>query len=99
MEELYQRIDSRMDQMITDGLFEEAAQLYPNRSLQALQTVGYREIFAFMDHSYDREETIRLLKRNTRHYAKRQMTWFRRDLEFRWLHPDEWSEIVNLAAS
>jgi tRNA dimethylallyltransferase len=87
MEELYTRIDSRVDQMIADGLFEEAEHLYPFSDLQALQTVGYREIFAYMDQSYDREEAIRLLKRNTRHYAKRQMTWFRKDLEFTWLQP------------
>jgi tRNA dimethylallyltransferase len=96
-EELYGRIDRRMDQMIADGLFAEAEQLYPYRHFQALQTVGYREIFAFMDHSYDRDEAVRLLKRNTRHYAKRQMTWFRKDREFNWLRPDQWNEIVNLA--
>ncbi|HEX8059451.1 MAG TPA: tRNA dimethylallyltransferase, partial [Cyclobacteriaceae bacterium] len=73
------------------------AMLYQRRDLQALQTVGYREIFAFMDHSYDKEEAVRLLKRNTRHYAKRQMTWFRKDLEFKWFRPDQWDEIVNLA--
>jgi len=99
-EELYARIDTRMDQMIAAGLFEEAERLFPYRDLQALQTVGYREIFAFMDHSYDREEAIRLLKRNTRHYAKRQMTWFRKDPEFNWLEsPDQWNEIVNLATA
>jgi tRNA dimethylallyltransferase len=97
VEELYSRIDARMDQMIAMGLFTEAAELYPYRHLQALQTVGYREIFAFMDHSYDRDEAVRLLKRNTRHYAKRQMTWFRKDPEFTWLRPDQWNEIVNLA--
>ncbi len=98
-EELYTRIDTRMDQMIAAGLFEEAERLYPFRDLQALQTVGYREIFAFMDHSYDREEAIRLLKRNTRHYAKRQMTWFMKDPEFTWFHPDQWNEIVNVATA
>ena len=104
MDELNVRIDSRMDQMIAEGLFEEAERLYVHKDLQALQTVGYREIFAYMDHSYDRDEAIRLLKRNTRHYAKRQMTWFRRDLEFTWLRPplgvgsaDQWNEIINLA--
>ncbi len=97
-EELYRRIDSRMDQMVADGLFDEAALLYPHRELQALQTVGYREIFAFMDHSYDKDEAIRLLKRNTRHYAKRQMTWFRKDAEFKWFSPAQWNEIVNLVA-
>lgn len=96
-EELYSRIDQRMDQMIAEGLFEEAERLYPHRHLQALQTVGYREIFAFMDHSYDRDEAVRLLKRNTRHYAKRQMTWFRKDGGFNWLSPNQWDEIVNLA--
>jgi tRNA dimethylallyltransferase len=95
--ELYDRIDARMDQMIADGLFGEAEKLYPYRDLQALQTVGYREIFAFMDHSYDKEEAVRLLKRNTRHYAKRQMTWFRKDEEFVWFQPTQWNEIVNLA--
>jgi tRNA dimethylallyltransferase len=98
-EELYRRIDSRVDRMIAHGLFEEAAKLYTHRELQALQTVGYREIFAFMDHSYDKAEAIRLLKRNTRHYAKRQMTWFRKDHEFVWFQPGQWNEIVNLVAS
>jgi tRNA dimethylallyltransferase len=95
--ELYDRIDRRMDEMIAGGLFEEAKELYQYRELQALQTVGYREVFAFMDHAYDRAEAVRLLKRNTRHYAKRQMTWFRKDEEFVWLKPDQFSEIVNLA--
>lgn len=99
MEELYTRIDQRMDNMIAHGLFEEATSLYPLRHLQALQTVGYREIFDYIDGLYDRDEAIRLLKRNTRHYAKRQMTWFRRDAEFTWKRPDEWDEIVNLAVN
>lgn len=99
MEELYQRIDSRMDKMIADGLFQEAERLYSFRELQALQTVGYREIFAFLDQNYDRDEAVRLLKRNTRHYAKRQMTWFKKDSEFTWLRPDQLNEIINVAAS
>lgn len=98
IEQLYDRINKRMDQMIDEGLFEEAKELYPHRDLQALQTVGYREIFAFMDHAYDRAEAVRLLKRNTRHYAKRQMTWFRKDTEIVWVQPDEWNEIVNVAS-
>ncbi len=87
--ELYQRIDDRMDAMIAKGLFEEAAKFYPQKHLNALQTVGYQEIFGFMDGEYDREETIRLLKRNSRHFAKRQMTWFKRDEDIRWIHPNE----------
>ena len=64
---LYQRIDSRMDEMIAKGLFEDAKALFPQRNLPALQTVGYQEIFDFLDGKHDREEAIRLLKRNTRH--------------------------------
>ncbi len=85
-EVLYQRIDDRMDRMIQSGLFEEAEILYPHRHLNALQTVGYKEIFDFMDGKYDRAEAIRLLKRNSRRYAKRQMTWFKNDPEIRWLN-------------
>jgi tRNA dimethylallyltransferase len=76
-----------MDQMIRDGLFEEAKQVYPFKDQQALQTVGYQEIFDFMEGRYDREEAIRLLKRNSRRYAKRQMTWFKRDSEIIWMNP------------
>jgi tRNA dimethylallyltransferase len=87
--ELYQHIDDRMDKMIEQGLFEEAAEFYPRRGLNALQTVGYQEIFGFMDGEYDREETVRLLKRNSRRYAKRQLTWFKRDKEIMWCRPSE----------
>ena len=93
-EELYSRIDQRMDAMIASGLFEEAATLYPYKILNALQTVGYSEIFDFMDGKYDRDEAIRLLKRNSRRYAKRQLTWFMRDKEVRWFVPNEYDGIV-----
>ena len=83
-EALNERIDLRMDQMIANGLFEEAEKLFPFRKLNALQTVGYKEIFDFLDHAYDKEEAIRLLKRNSRRYAKRQMTWFKADPEIIW---------------
>jgi tRNA dimethylallyltransferase len=92
--ELYTRIDQRMENMIEAGLFEEAEGLYPFKDQQALQTVGYQEIFGFLDGEYDRDETIRLLKRNSRRYAKRQLTWFRRDPELTWLHPGEMNEIL-----
>lgn len=88
-EQLYQRIDERMDRMIDRGLFEEASGLYQYRDRQALQTVGYQEIFDFMDHKYNREEAIRLLKRNSRRYAKRQLTWFKRDRDVTWFSPEE----------
>ena len=92
-EELYQRIDYRMDLMIQQGLFEEAKSLYEARHLNALQTVGYSEIFGFLDGAYDREEAIRLLKRNSRRYAKRQLTWFRKDPDIQWFHPHREKEI------
>ena len=88
-EELFRRIDVRMDEMIAGGLLEEARSLYPMRHHNALQTVGYQEIFGFIDNQYDLEECIRLLKRNSRRYAKRQLTWFKKDPEFRWFNPND----------
>jgi tRNA dimethylallyltransferase len=78
-EELYDRINRRVLQMIEDGLVEEARSVYPKRHLNSLQTVGYRELFACFDGEYDLNRAIELIQQNTRHYAKRQMTWFRRD--------------------
>ncbi len=94
---LYSRIDQRMDAMIEAGLFEEAERMYPMKSLNALQTVGYQEIFGFFDGHYDKEEAIRLLKRSSRHYAKRQLTWFKKDKEVRWFRPDQVQEIITAA--
>lgn len=93
-EELYSRIDLRMDQMVDSGLFEEAESLMDQRHLNSLQTVGYQEIFGMLEGKYDREEAIRLLKRNSRRYAKRQLTWFRRDEKIHWFHPDQEEEIM-----
>jgi tRNA dimethylallyltransferase len=98
-EELYERINLRMDQMIQEGLFEEAEKLYPFKHLNALQTVGYSEIFDYLDGEYDREEAIRLLKRNSRRYAKRQMTWFKRDEEFVWFSAENKDEVVDYLES
>ena len=93
--ELYERIDERMDQMIARGLFEEARSLYPMRHHNALQTVGYQEIFGFIDNQYDLDECIRLLKRNSRRYAKRQLTWFKKDPEFRWFNPRDLDGVID----
>lgn len=93
--ELYRRIDSRMDLMIQEGLFDEAESLFPYKDLNALQTVGYSEIFGFLEGKYDREEAIRLLKRNSRRYAKRQLTWFKRDPEMNWFHPDQLDDVIS----
>lgn len=93
-EELYERINLRMDQMIEEGLFEEAQSLIEYRQHNALQTVGYKEIYDYIDGVYDRDEAVRLLKRNSRRYAKRQMTWFRRDDGIKWFHPGDKTKIV-----
>ncbi|MEB2776220.1 tRNA (adenosine(37)-N6)-dimethylallyltransferase MiaA [Algoriphagus sp. D3-2-R+10] len=94
-EKLYSRIDLRMDQMIAAGLFDEADALFSKRNLNALQTVGYSEIFGFLDGKYDKEEAIRLLKRNSRRYAKRQITWFKKDESIRWFSPEKQVEILD----
>jgi tRNA dimethylallyltransferase len=86
---LYQRIDQRVVQMLGQGFLQEAMALYPYRHDNALQTVGYQEIFGYLEGHYDQKEAIRLLKRNTRRYAKRQLTWLRRDPAIHWFHPDE----------
>ncbi|MEQ8550176.1 MAG: tRNA (adenosine(37)-N6)-dimethylallyltransferase MiaA [Cyclobacteriaceae bacterium] len=92
---LFNRIDERMDKMILSGLFDEAKRLYPFRKHNALQTVGYKEIFDFIDGKYDFEEAVRLLKRNSRRYAKRQQTWFKKESDIRWVEPHQISETLN----
>ena len=94
-EVLYERIDRRVDLMMEAGLEAEARALYPFRRLNALQTVGYKELFAYFDGTCTREEAVALIKRNTRRYAKRQLTWFRRDGEIRWFAPDRTEEMIS----
>ena len=84
-EELYERINLRVDRMMEQGLVEEARGLLPYRDLPALQTVGYRELFRHFDGEYDLSKAVELIKRNSRHYAKRQLTWWRRDDRIRWI--------------
>ncbi len=91
---LYNRIDARMDMMLEQGLEREAKNLWDYQSHNALQTVGYQEVFSHLKGEYDREEMIRLLKRNSRRYAKRQLTWFRRDLEISWFSSDDFEKII-----
>lgn len=93
-EELYERINRRVDIMIAQGLFDEAKELYPYRHHYALQTVGYKEVFDYMEGQYDYDEAVRLLKRNTRRYAKRQLTWFGKDHNIKWFHPDEYDQLL-----
>lgn len=87
-EELYERINRRVEQMMADGLELEARRVYPLRRLPALQTVGYRELFDCFDGQYDLARAIELIQQNSRHYAKRQLTWFRRDAQIHWLNAD-----------
>ena len=94
-EELYKRIDRRMDVMIDEGLFNEADALFQFKDLNPLQTVGYKEIFNHKLGKYDYDECIRLLKRNSRRYAKRQLTWFKKNEKTRWFNPNEVSQIRN----
>jgi len=86
---LYQRINERVEQMVAAGLEKEARGLYSQKHLNALQTVGYAELFDFFDGKIDRNEAIRLIKRNTRRYAKRQLTWFRNQEQLTWLQPGD----------
>ena len=92
--ELYQRIDQRMDIMLQDGLVEEAKSVIAYREHHALKTVGYREVYSYLDGEYDETEMVRLLKQNSRRYAKRQLTWFRHQGNFEWFHPDEYDRIL-----
>jgi tRNA dimethylallyltransferase len=93
-EELYQRINNRVGQMMQNGLWEEAQSLYPYRHLNALQTVGYKEIFDYIERKSTMEEAVELIKRNTRHFAKRQCTWFANQLPAELFHPEDINSIL-----
>lgn len=96
-EELYERINTRVSQMMEDGLLEEAKAVYPLRRLNSLQTVGYRELFGYLDGEYDLQRAVELIRQNTRHYAKRQMTWFRRDKEIHWIDANnDYEKSINI---
>jgi tRNA dimethylallyltransferase len=93
-QELYERIDQRVDLMTKNGLEDEAGSLYNMRSLNALNTVGYKEFFDFFDGKITRSKAIDLIKRNTRRFAKRQMTWWAKDKDIRWFSPMEKDKII-----
>ncbi len=95
-EELYARINLRVDQMLANGLEEEARSVYQLKELNALHTVGYRELFSYFDGECSREEAIELIKQHSRNYAKRQMTWWRKDEEIKWFRPDEFEGISKI---
>lgn len=93
-EELYQRINLRVEMMMEEGLEEEARKVLPYRDLNSLKTVGYREMFDYFDGLISLEKAKELIQRNSRHYAKRQMTWFKRDEEIHWTHPKDFDQLV-----
>lgn len=95
-EELYDRINRRVDQMMADGWLDEARSVYPLRHLNALNTVGYKELFLYFDGTWPLEEAVERIKGNTRRYMRKQLTWFKRDPEIHWFTPDETDEIVAL---
>lgn len=92
---LNERINRRVDQMIAEGLVDEARSLYPQRNLNALNTVGYKELFSFFDGEWDLPIAIEKIKTNTRRYAKRQMTWFTKDPEISWVSPPDKDQIIS----
>ncbi|MCD8310692.1 MAG: tRNA (adenosine(37)-N6)-dimethylallyltransferase MiaA [Prevotellaceae bacterium] len=93
-EELYARINRRVDLMMEQGLLEEARRVYPFRTLNALNTVGYKELFRYFDGEWTLPFAVEKIKQNTRIYARKQMTWFKRDDAIRWFHPDREAEIT-----
>ena len=93
-EELYERINERVDMMLAAGLLKEVETVKAFRKANALQTVGYKEVLAFFDKEIDRQTMVELIKRNTRRYAKRQLTWFKNKDSFEWFDPESVKEIV-----
>lgn len=94
-EELYDRINRRVDQMVADGLIDEARRVYSHRHLNSLNTVGYKELFAYFDGNCTLEFAIEKIKQNSRIYSRKQMTWFRRDDSIHWFHPDDKESILS----
>lgn len=95
-EVLHERINLRVGQMMEEGLLEEVRSLYPHRHLNALRTVGYSELFDHLDGKCTFEEAVEEIRKNTRHYAKRQLTWFRKDKAFEWTAPADWNRVLEL---
>lgn len=98
-EKLYERINQRVDQMMADGLLDEVRSLYPQRHLNALNTVGYKELFDYIDGRWPLEEAVERIKGNTRRYARKQLTWYKKDDHIHWFHPDDKETIINYISS
>lgn len=93
--ELFSRINLRVDQMMQHGMLDEARRVYPYRHLNSLNTVGYKELFKYLDGEWTLDEAVEKIKRNTRVYAKKQLTWFKKDMSIRWFHPDQRTDIIS----
>ena len=98
-EELYARINQRVDEMMANGLLEEVKTMYPKRSLNALNTVGYKELFDYLEGRWTLEEAVERIKGNTRRYARKQLTWYKKDEQICWFHPDERTTIIDYIIS
>ena len=98
-EELYHRINIRVDQMMQQGLLKEAENVYRLKDLNALNTVGYKEIFNYLEGRWPLEEAVERIKGNTRRYARKQLTWYKKDPNILWFHPDQKEEIINYILS
>ena len=98
-EELYHRINIRVDQMMQQGLLKEAENVYRLKDLNALNTVGYKEIFNYLEGRWPLEEVVERIKGNTRRYARKQLTWYKKDPNILWFHPDQKEEIINYILS
>ena len=96
---LYERINQRVLKMMDAGLLEEAKTVYPYRKLNSLNTVGYKELFSYLDGECTLDEAIDLIQRNTRKYARKQLTWFRRDQQIKWFEPEQLQEIIEFVES
>ena len=95
-EELYERINRRVDEMMASGMLDEATRLFHLRHQNALNTVGYKELFCYLDGTWTLEEAVERIKGNTRRYMRKQLTWFKRDTDIHWFHPDQQDEIIAL---
>lgn len=98
-EELYNRINQRVDEMMANGLMEEVKAMYPKRSLNALNTVGYKELFDYLEGRRTLDEAVERIKGNTRRYARKQLTWYKKDKQIRWFQPDERTTIIDYIIS
>ena len=94
-DELYNRINARVDQMMENGLLKEASEMYPRRDLNALNTVGYKELFEYFNGRWSLEEAVERIKGNTRRYARKQLTWYKKKPQIMWFHPDQKQDIIN----